>query len=381
MSPQNNGSNHPVSYGQYLPVALVAIVGAVVSLGVFYAAYSWEHRTVRQEFDSLADARFRAVENMIDGTAKLLSFTDDVFQVGPHVDSTEFPYYISSLKALLERDLAGHLDLNGLTWVPRVLPDDRAAYERAAQAVIDPHFQLQKPDTSADKGKDAQPADCYPCYLSLGKTALHSRLGEDLASDPAMWKVMQQARDTGAILASTPMKLADDAEQLGYRVFVPIYAGEVPANTEARRTAIAGFLCVDLAVGELIDLAFAKVTPVGIELLLIDETDTPHVDVCRHFSRIQSSTACADADSSSGELESNFPADLFGRKLLLRCASTSIFWQRRTMWEPWVLLFGGLIVTVVGAVYQLKLAYHSSHIERVVSSRLAAIQREAECRR
>jgi CHASE1-domain containing sensor protein len=372
MSMQTDGSKPAVPYRQYAVVALAAVVGAAASLGVFFMAYSWERDAVRQEFDSLADARFRAVENMIDGTAKLLSFTDDVFQVGPHVDSAEFPHYISSLKSLLERDLAGHLELNGVTWIPRVSPDERVAYERAAQAVIDPTFQLQKSDT---------PSDCFPCYLCLGKTALHSRLGEDMALDPTMWEVMQQARDTDAILAGAPMKLSDDAKHLGYRLFVPIYAGEVQDNAAARRKALSGFLCVDLAVGELIDLAFKKVAPTGIDVRLIDETDKSPVDVCRHVSRLETAAACQSAGCSSNQFEETTPTDFFGRKILLRCVSTDTFWARRTIWEPWVLLFGGLAVTVVGAGYQLASASRANTIERVVNTRLAAIQREAELRR
>lgn len=381
MSMQTNGSKPAVPYRQYATVALAAVVGAAASLGVFFLAYSWERDTVRQEFDSLADARFRAVENMISGTAKLLSFTDDVFQVGPRVDSTEFPRYISSLKALLERDLAGHLDLNGVTWIPRVSPDERAAYERAAQTAIDPHFQLQTPGPSADNAKPSQPSDCFPCYLCLGRTAFHSRLGEDLSLDPAMWQVMQQARDTDAILAGAPMKLSNDANHLGYRLFVPIYAGEAPNNTATRRTALSGFLCVDLAVGQLIDIAFEKVAPVGVDVRLIDETDKSPVDVCRHVSRLETSAPCKSAGCSSNQFESTTPVDFFGRKVLLRCDSTSMFWERRTIWEPWVLLFGGLAVTIAAAGYQLASASRANTIERVVSTRLAAIQREAEQRR
>jgi CHASE1-domain containing sensor protein len=384
MSIPTDGFKRAMPYRQFMSAVLVAVIGTAVTLGFFCAAHSAKRHRIRAEFDSLADDRFHAVANMIASTSKLLSFTDDVFQVGPRADSPEFTNYLRSLEALLKRDLAGHLELNGLTWLPRVSPGKQAAYEHAAQEVFDPHFRLHGPDASADKadkGKDAQPADCFPCYLCLGKTELRGRLGEDLSLDPAMWEVMQRARDTGAMVASAPMKLSDDATYLGYRVFAPLYANDDPGNAAARRETNTGFLCVDLAVGELVEIAFKNLVAVGVDVHWIDDTDKSRVDVCRHLSRLQLPTVCTTGECPSDELESSWTSDFFERKLLLRCVSTSTFWERHTVWEPWVLLFGGLALTLVGSVHQLSLALRANSIERVVNTRLAAIQREAAQRR
>ena len=40
------------------------------------------------------------------------------------------------------------------------------------------------------------------------------------------------------------------------------------------------------------------------------------------------------------------PAVFFGRKLSLECRATEAFWAKRTIWQPWVVLCGGLALTL-----------------------------------
>ena len=54
----------------------------------------------------------------------------------------------------------------------------------------------QQGSTDRDKGEKSE--DSYPIYLALGKYPERQNVGEDLSLDPAAWKLMQQARDTGA---------------------------------------------------------------------------------------------------------------------------------------------------------------------------------------
>ena len=337
---------------------------------------------MRHEFDSLAEDRCHAVDGMFHETAKLLRFTDNVFLVGPPADSPEFAGYVRSLKTLLETDLSKHLELHGLTWVPKVPRTEVAAYERAAQELFGPDFRIREPDASASQGPGAGRADCFPSYLSVGKTSLCERLGEDLAAESGVWEVMQRARDTGTAVATGPMKMSADADgRLGYRVFQPLYSGGEPDDTEARRRAIAGFLCLDLDVGELVESALKDIAPVGIEIAVGDDTDARPVTVCRHSTRVPSPSGAADREASSNALESTWPTDFFGRKLALRCGATEAFYARRTIWQPWVLLCGGLALTFAGVGHQISRALRACAIERAVTTRLAAIQHEFDQRR
>ena len=63
------------------PAVLTAVVGAALSVGLFLLAHFAEQRSIRRDFDSLADHRFRASDAMFRESAKLLNFMDNVFLI------------------------------------------------------------------------------------------------------------------------------------------------------------------------------------------------------------------------------------------------------------------------------------------------------------
>ena len=357
----------------YASTALLVVLGAAISVAVFFAAYSWELRSTGREFASLAEDRFHAIGNVVDDSARLLQFADNVFLVGPRADSPEFPNYVRSITAVIKADIARHPAVRAVTWMPRVPRAERAAYEQAARTIFNPTFQFHEPSTSANTGSGQQREEYFPSYLCIATTPDHEQLGKDLVRNPAEWKVMERARDTGRIVASAPMRMsADPDDHIGYQLFQPLYHG-VPEDIASRRQTIAGFVCVDLDIGQSVAKAFKNIPPVGIDVWVSDDTDGKSVAICRHTSRLQSSATVSGEQGTLDELESTGMTEFFGRKLLLRCCSTPAFWAGRTIWQPWVLLCGGLTLTLTVAGYRFSLAFRTSAIERNVEARMAAL--------
>ena len=363
---------------QYAPTALLVALGAAISVAVFFVAYSSERRSIHREFASLAEDRLHAIGNIVDDSARLLQFADNVFLVGPRADSPEFPNYVRSLTTVIEADLSRHPAVRALTWMPRIPLAERAAYEQAARTVFDPKFQFSKPGTPAIAGSDQQREEYFPSYLRIATAPNHDRPGKDSSRDPAEWKVMEQARDTGLIVAGAPMKLsADSNDRLGYQLFQPLYHGN-RGDIASRRQNIAGFLRVDSDIGESVAKAFKDIPPVGIDVWISDETDAQSVPICLHASRLQSPAVVGEGRVDLDELESTWTTEFFGRKLLLRCCTTPAFWAGRTIWQPWVLLCGGLVLTLTVAVYRLSLTFRARAVERIVATRMAAFCQNVE---
>jgi hypothetical protein len=378
MSTETNRSTLAMLFSrQGASTLLVTIAGLAASVLVFFAAYSWEFRSIHEHFDALAADRCDTTKSMFAETGKLIDFMDNVFLVGPKAASPEFSGYVRSLKNFFESDISKQLSVHGVTWVPRVPQSERDAYEKAARAVFDPNYHIHEPQVSDNKNAGKKHSDSYPCYLSLGKTSLRDHLGEDLSLDPAMWKAMQTACDTGEAVAVAPIAMPSNSEgRLGYRVFQPLYAGSNAMSVKERRQACTGFMCLHLDIGAMIDNALKEVKPVGIDFFVYDSTDPKRVLVSRHASRLQSGASSKDQSRDSEEVMTANPAEFFGRKLTLESQSTPVFWAKRTIWQPWVLLCGGLVLTLVMAGHQFSAAVHTNMVEQVVSTRLAAIQKE-----
>jgi CHASE1-domain containing sensor protein len=356
------------------PAVLTAVLGMLLSVALFLLAYYAEWSSIRSDFDSLADHRFNSATNMFRESTRLIDFMDDVFMVGPPVSAPEFTGYLRSLKNFLDSDVSKNLELHGLTWAPRVPYGQREDYQRAARAVIDPAYHILQADKATEKVPPNQRADSYPCYLSLGNTVLTGQLGRDLSLDPADWKVMQQACDSGEAVATAPIKMLNGG-RLGYRVFRPLFVVGNQKTVAERRKACTGFLCLDLDVGVVIDNALKSIQPVGVDILVYDDVGGSRTEVSRHVSRMQPSAGDKHL-SDAHQLETTSPAEFFGRKLLLCCRSTEAFWAGRTIWQPWVLLIAGLTLTLAVTNHQFERAVRTSTIEQVVSTRLSAIQAE-----
>jgi CHASE1-domain containing sensor protein len=377
MSTPKSDSTCGAWHCEYVPAAIVLVLGTVLSITIFYAAYSWEQNAFRRHFDSLAEDRYHAIANVFDESQRMLDFADNVFLLAPPADSPQFVEYVRSLRAFLQHDLSKYPSLHALTWVPRVPRTERAAYVRAARAVFDPRFQFDEPGNSAATKSDALPPDCFPSYLRIAAAPDRDRSGKDLSLDPAVWKAMQQARDTGAAVAIAPIKISTAAnDRFGYRVFLPLYKNDDPGAIATRRQALTGYLSLDLDVGRLVERALAGIQPVGVDVSACDETDAKSVTLCRHSSRLHPSEAASDGQKQPAEFESSDPTTLFGRRLTFRCRTSPSFWVDRTIWQPWLLLCGGLAMTMVIAGYRMGRAVRNIAIERAVAARMDTLRQD-----
>jgi CHASE1-domain containing sensor protein len=360
--------------------ALLMVLGVAISLAVFLAAFSWERSSVHREFVSLAEDRFHAIGNAADDSARLLHFTDNVFLVGPRVDSPEFAEYLRSLTAVFKADMLQHPSVRAVTWMPRISRSERAAYEQAARAVFGPTFQLGELNAPDSTESGQQDEAIYPHYLCVAVAPHYDQTDSSPTHDPAEWKVMERARDSGQVRAAAPIRMsADPNDRLGYHLFQPIYRGD-PGDVASRRQSIVGFLCIDLDVGKLVAKAFRGVPPVGIDVWVSDKTDAKSVIICHHTSRLEPTATIRDKQVAFDELESARPMDFFGRQLLIRCWTTPAFWTGRTIWQPWLLLCVGIALTLTVAGFRLRESFRERAIEQAVATRIAALRREEEQR-
>jgi hypothetical protein len=382
MATQQNSSGVGASRRRlYATTALMAALGAALSAAVFCAAYYWEQRSIRHEFACLAEDRFHAIAEIVNNSARLLDFANNVFLVGPPAESPEFPNYLRSLMASFKMDESQHPAVRAVTWMPRVARDQRAAYERAARMTFDSTFKFGEPSASTTTDSSQEQKEFFPNYLCLSATPGLGPSGDDFASDPVIWKAMERARDHDSIVAIAPKKTsADSNTPLSYQLFQPLYHG-TPSDVASRRQAIAGFLCTDLDISVFVTNALKNLPPVGIDVWVYDDADGKKAAVCEHTTRLHSTRTAEAWCRDLNALEPTWTTNFFGRKLLLRCSTTPAFWGRHTIWQPWALLCAGLALTLVVVGHQLSLALRANVIEQSVATRMAAFYQDIEQQR
>ena len=123
-------------------------------------------------------------------------------------------------------------------------------------------------------------AEYFPVFYVEPLAGNEKALGFDLASNPAHKAALEQARDSGMIVASTRIRLVQEEEtQSGVVVFSPVYSGSKPPETvEERRRKLTGFGLGVFRIGDLLTSAIttsAYDSDLIISLYDVEDTTNP----------------------------------------------------------------------------------------------------------
>src|SRR5579862_9427820 len=165
---------------KYWPVAVAACLGLATSLGLFSLARSSAHDKLAAELTIEAEKRGRGLQEVlshyqgtIEGFAASFPYT--------HLDRTRYEAFARNVF------LASHLlrsGLQALSWAPRVVDADRAAFEAAGRAEGFDDYRIKEPGATGM----LKPAESRPVYFPLRYSApanSASPLGFDIVTDTA----------------------------------------------------------------------------------------------------------------------------------------------------------------------------------------------------
>lgn len=178
-----------------------------------------------------------------------------------------------SFTALLLQNISA---VQGLSWVPRVPDAQRASYEQAARQSGFPDFKIFERDAAGNRIVAAQRPEYFPVYFIEPYAGNEYVLGFDLASDPARLKALVNARDTGQITVTAPIRLVQETgKQSGILMLAPIYRPGAPINSiESRRTNLLGVVSGIFRTGDILAEVLHSHASNDMELYVFDTTSS-----------------------------------------------------------------------------------------------------------
>ena len=220
-----------------LPLA-VFLISLGLTLSFWHSEQRREQAVQRQAFDaSLRDVSER-IEQRMAAHAHLLQGAQGFLAASPQVDAQAFRRYVEALP--LGADFAG---VQGLAWV------------------------------------QAQPGPRGPAYrvmqMEPGVARNQALLQLDLAAQPALRELLQQAQESGHLALSARLNLADLGlpAQPGFVLALPVYRGvALPDTPAARREALKAWVLAPVAAGELMASLYGEL-PAALSLALYDGQD------------------------------------------------------------------------------------------------------------
>jgi diguanylate cyclase (GGDEF)-like protein len=270
------------------PVFCTALLGLIISVFAWFSVSRMDERLAVQEFNENADHNKRTLESGLDRYFYNLVALDALFDSTPNeVTRQEFVTFSKTL-------LKGQTAILGVTWIPRVTREGRAAHEMAARrdGITDYHIRNSAADGSLSIAPEQD--EYFPIYYSSKETPDSKLYGFNLLDNNGpRQQMLDTARDENRIVASSTLQVRSGVgDRRGFLVVLPVYRYGQPSDTlEDRRHNLEGFVLGIFQVGVMIDSILANVMP-SLDIFLFEpDAHSSDMPVYEHSSRLRSTLA------------------------------------------------------------------------------------------
>jgi len=357
-------------------IVAVLCTGAAVSGVLFGMMRRAERDRARMDFKHAAEDRISVLEREVEGHLLIVESTACLFAGSQEVERNEFRTFVAPL-------LRHHPDIQALEWILRVPDAQRAVCEAEARNDGLGSFQITERNTRGRMVPAQRRGEYYPVYFVEPREGNEAALGFDLASSPACLEVLNRARDTGRMAATSRLTLVQErGGQFSFLVFLPVYRKGAPADSvAARRENLEGFVRGVFPVAALTAHARSHLEPWGVDIRFLDESMGPDKRfLLFHRSRMREgpgSDPPGDETGTRAEFKLTGSIKVADRKWSVLCTSAPCFLEARITWQPWVGLVAGLVATGLLGAYVATTTIRGARAKHL-AARLSRANRELE---
>lgn len=189
------------------------LVGAALTATSFMLSYRHEREQSFKGFASEVDTIGSALELELARKIEVLSAFRGYYEVMGKSSKEGFHTYSQNMQEF-------HPAIISFKWAPRVLGDDKEAFEETIRAEGYPDYSIK---VSAEESAGVRMEEYVPVAYSEPEIEYYSQ-GYDLASDPELRNTLDAAKWDGEPLSSEPLKMKRGSENFyAYVISQPIY--------------------------------------------------------------------------------------------------------------------------------------------------------------
>jgi diguanylate cyclase (GGDEF)-like protein/PAS domain S-box-containing protein len=336
----------------------------VFAAGLTIAVLAWAvaDMRVRQHAIAQADAAMNeardAIRARLDSSYDVIYGLRSLLQATGHVTRGTFQTYVAGL------DLAArHPRIRSLVYAEYVTAEQKHAFEervRADRTAYEQgfmHYRVTPPGVRAEY---------LPVVLIEPYAGNEKGAGLDLFTGERRESV-ERARDTGSPVVSGRVVLTvDPTAQPAFTVRLALYHSGMPTRTvEERRAAFKGLVTATFIAGNLVGdiLAHAVLAPLSIRLYDRPAAEVPAGKAAEYVLFERPGKLPVSIDDRS-YFSRDLPLQVGGREWRLQFAGSSHDFTTPTDRAlPWILLFGGVVVSTLlaGLVHSLSSSRERAH--------------------
>ena len=219
-----------------------------------------------QRFEQEGIKNTRIIEEQLETIAQELMGIASLFKVSKNITRSGFKTYTSPL-------LKKNNFIEFFQWIPRVQQDQRSALESMAQKDGFINFKFRSLSKNAAIITAPKKNEYSPIYYMEPHSDDESFLGFDISTQPVLLKLMNQARDSGEIVAASTVNLIHkNPKKMVVLFYLPIYEGvNTPKTIEDRRNLFLGTVLGTYQIKNMLEKTINPYLTSGMFLTVLDK--------------------------------------------------------------------------------------------------------------
>lgn len=299
----------------YIQSIVVGVISLAVVVGAASYVKTWELDRQKRDFSHAAEAYHQLLGGRLRNIILELDSAQRFFHASHTVNHDEFSTFVYKIVDSSPEILA-------VSWTPGV--------------------------------EETEGAISFPIRFSEPADKMKNAIGVNLAEDPEILSLMEQARDEGVVVPITGINSVSRLVGLplmsGVTLVQPVYRTSKNLSTiRERREAHLGFLLLQYDIGIALETALKDLRPQGFDMYVVDvEADTGSEIVHYHPSRLKEAGKAKRL--SYDELWADNPftyktaLDVSGRQWKLAVVPVEAFFESRREYQSIIVLgFGGVL--------------------------------------
>lgn len=328
-----------------VPALVTLVCGLAVSALGFVFIGNLVQQDERSKFRIIADRQVSAIQRRLERNIETVHSAGGLFDASEIVSRAEFSIFANQMISRVE-------GVQALYWNPIVTPERLIDIKRLARREGMPDFEFYERDEAGNRRPLGNRDDYIVVLYGEPVAGNRAAFGYDVGSDRARRTALDNARDTGEMVATAPIKLVQETgNQTGFLVFRPVYINGVdPKSVERRRQSIKGFTVGVYRIGDILAAALQNDASALSHIEMYDETDSTKPRILLYASARSNATTASPSGDVEADMQGvvvNAGLNIAGRvwTVIVRPSVSQVTPVER--FSPWVFLAAGIVMSIL----------------------------------
>jgi diguanylate cyclase (GGDEF)-like protein/PAS domain S-box-containing protein len=342
----------------WLVAVVVLLAGIALTIVVAWAASELYQQQMRQRFQLLVNERYSRLQERFEDQEQRLGSLRRFFVNSNTVSRKEFDGFAQPLL----------LRTRAYAWAPRVLRDQRGAFEQAITAERGANFSIRELNAAGELTPATDRDEYVPVLYSQTQSILGSPLGFDLLAQPLRRSTVERAQQSGKMAVSQPMQLVgvEPAYAMGVLLVAPV--SRAP-TTQVPNSEPYGYVMAGISMRQLVADGLPKAARDNLVMQIVDTSDAEQRVL------YESSNPVADSDLVAARR-----LTLGDHVYALSLRPSQVFQQGNHSSLVSILVMGSLLSVLLSALLYVVVSQRQRALKLVEQRTAQLRQREQELR-